>query len=270
MKRILLFSAVILFLTSKLFAGIWLTANPTSIPADNTSTSQVTAYAYGLQSGTFPVTLSFALSGEGTLIGANPVLSDMNGCAVITYRSSLVPGDATVTASCDQAGVSNPVTITSTELPNQAPTCSPSANPTSGKKPLTVQFNANASDTDGTVVSYSWTFGDGGTSTEQNPSYVYNTEGNYSVSLIVTDNDGATGTGNSSVAVVTNQAPTCAPSANPIEGKKPLTVQFSANASDTDGTVVSYAWTFGDNGTSSEANPATSIKAPVRIRLGAQ
>jgi PKD repeat protein len=56
---------------------------------------------------------------------------------------------------------------------------------------LTANFEDLSTDSDGDVVAWSWDFGDGSTSTEQNPSHTYDTEGTYDVSLTVTDDDGA-------------------------------------------------------------------------------
>src|SRR5439155_1592703 len=53
-------------------------------------------------------------------------------------------------------------------------------------------FTSTSSDPDGSIVSYSWTFGDGGTSNEQNPTHVYTATGSYTVTLTVMDNQGAT------------------------------------------------------------------------------
>lgn len=62
------------------------------------------------------------------------------------------------------------------------------AQPTAGQ---TVQFADRSRDPDGQVKSWSWDFGDGTTSTEQNPSHVYRTAGTFTVRLIVTDDKGA-------------------------------------------------------------------------------
>jgi hypothetical protein len=51
-------------------------------------------------------------------------------------------------------------------------------------------FTDNSSDTDGTIVSWFWNFGDGQTSTERNPKHRYSRFGNYSVTLTVTDDGG--------------------------------------------------------------------------------
>ena len=66
---------------------------------------------------------------------------------------------------------------------------------------LAVNFTDSSTDSDGTIASRSWTFGDGGTSTATNPSHTYAAAGTYSVSLKVTDNGGATNTKTQSVTV---------------------------------------------------------------------
>jgi len=66
---------------------------------------------------------------------------------------------------------------------------------------LETSFADSSSDSDGTVVSHSWDFGDGNTSNTQNPVHVYATAGTYSVSLTVTDDEGATDTSNQTVTV---------------------------------------------------------------------
>ncbi len=71
----------------------------------------------------------------------------------------------------------------------------------SGTAPLTVKFLSHAEDQDGTIVSYIWNFGDGETSTEQFPTHTYNSPGTYTVTLIVTDNQGATGMANLTITV---------------------------------------------------------------------
>jgi PKD repeat protein len=55
-------------------------------------------------------------------------------------------------------------------------------------------FTDTSTDADGTIASWAWTFGDGGTSTLQHPKHTYFAPGTFPVSLTVTDNDGSTGT----------------------------------------------------------------------------
>lgn len=55
-------------------------------------------------------------------------------------------------------------------------------------------FTDSSTDADGNIVSWAWDFGDGNTSTVQNPSHVFQNTGTYTVALTVTDDDGATDT----------------------------------------------------------------------------
>jgi PKD repeat protein len=66
---------------------------------------------------------------------------------------------------------------------------------------LVATFTDSSTDSDGTIASRAWTFGDGGTSTATNPSHTYAAAGTYSVALKVTDNGGATNTKTTSVTV---------------------------------------------------------------------
>jgi glucose/arabinose dehydrogenase len=71
---------------------------------------------------------------------------------------------------------------------NQAPVAVASANPTSGPTPLDVSFSsAGSSDPEGKPLTYAWTFGDGATSTQANPTHTYATAGTYSARLTVSD-----------------------------------------------------------------------------------
>ena len=89
---------------------------------------------------------------------------------------------------------------------NIAPIAVASATPITGDAPLEVQFSSAGSlDSDGTIVSYEWTFGDGNTSTEADPLHTYAAEGVYTATLKVTDNKGASKT--ATVEVTVNAAP---------------------------------------------------------------
>ncbi len=72
---------------------------------------------------------------------------------------------------------------------------------------LAVNFTDQSTDSDGTIVGWAWTFGDGATSSLQNPSHTYAASGTYSVSLTVTDNDGATDTATQNITVSDGTTP---------------------------------------------------------------
>jgi PKD repeat protein len=69
-----------------------------------------------------------------------------------------------------------------------APTASFTGSPTSGAAPLTVDFTDTST---GSPSGWSWNFGDGGTSTLQNPSHTYTSASTYSVSLTATNSGGS-------------------------------------------------------------------------------
>ncbi|MET8159772.1 carbohydrate-binding protein [Sphaerisporangium sp. NPDC005289] len=101
---------------------------------------------------------------------------------------------------------------------NRNPIAKASANKTSGPNPLAVTFSsAGSSDPEGGTLTYSWTFGDGGTSTAANPSHTYTTNGTYTPTLTVRDPQGLTGTA-SVVITVGNTAPTVTLT-QPIDGQ---------------------------------------------------
>ena len=77
----------------------------------------------------------------------------------------------------------------------------PSAGFTYSCSGLICTFTDASTDSDGTIASHSWTFGDGGVATATNPSHTYAAGGTYTVSLTVTDDDGATASASQSVTV---------------------------------------------------------------------
>jgi len=94
------------------------------------------------------------------------------------------PGTYTVTLTVTDAGgasssQSKTITVTEKEAP---PTAKFRASPTSGYAPLTVSFTDQS---EGTITSRSWDFGDGARSTSQNPSHTYSSAGGYTVTLTV-------------------------------------------------------------------------------------
>ncbi|MDQ8187728.1 fibronectin type III domain-containing protein, partial [Pelagicoccus sp. SDUM812002] len=77
------------------------------------------------------------------------------------------------------------------ETPNVAPTLSITSSSTGGVSPTTIDFTSTASDSDGSIISTLWDFGDGNVTNEPNPSHTYNVPGSYVAECTVTDNRGA-------------------------------------------------------------------------------
>ncbi len=99
------------------------------------------------------------------------------------------------------------VNVVSSTPTNQPPTVwiATDGNINSGTAPLTVKFLSHAEDPDGNIVAYIWNFGDGTTSSEQFPTHTYAQAGTYNVTLIVTDNQGATAMGSLTITVAEAQ-----------------------------------------------------------------
>lgn len=131
----------------------------------------------------------------------------------------------------------------------RAPQASFTATPVTGVAPLQVQMDASGSkDSDGTITSYSWDFGDGKQGSGVTTTNTYINAGQFKITLTVTDNDGKKGTASKTITVTkANQPPTAAFTVTPSTGEAPLTVNLDATASkDADGSITSYQWDFGD------------------------
>jgi len=132
------------------------------------------------------------------------------------------------------------------------------ASPTSGTVPLSVQFNAPSYDNGGNLLTHwNWNFGDGGTSTNQNPLHVYYVTGSYSPALVMTNNLGGMVSGAGPSITVSPPMSAIEYTASPTNGTAPLMVQFNAPGTDDAGYAVSsWNWDFGDGGTSTSQNPS--------------
>src|SRR5882672_11345459 len=105
------------------------------------------------------------------------------------------------------------------------------ANRTSGTAPVTINITSTST---GTVTSYAWDFGDGGSSTVQNPAHVYTTASTYSVTLTVTGPGGTNTQSKTNYITVSPpagpNAPVAAFSADKTTGTVPLTVAFTSSS----------------------------------------
>ena len=101
------------------------------------------------------------------------------------------------------------------------------------------------------IVKYSWDFGDGTASTEENPQHIYTKVGSYTVSLIVFTSSGCSDTFVTANAAKIGIAPKAAFSANPLNTCALISVNFRDS---TQGDVTNWLWKFGDGGESNLKN----------------
>jgi PKD repeat protein len=127
---------------------------------------------------------------------------------------------------------------------NQPPVARATATPGSGTAPLTVAFDGRASsDPDGSIASYAWTFGDGGSAAGATTSHTYQSAGTYSARLTVTDNQGATNSTTVSILVTSGPTLPAAPSnlSASVGSGRVVTLNWSDNASNETGFYVERA-----------------------------
>lgn len=117
-------------------------------------------------------------------------------------------------------------------------------------------FSFNAGGVFGNAAQFAWGFGSNATPTNsnvQNPSNIaFNASGEHTISLIIIEN-GCESEPHIASTIV-HPTPIADLQALPLEGCQPLVVVFE-DRSESNGSTLSYAWKFGDNGTSSQQNP---------------
>ena len=150
---------------------------------------------YGLTDGEYAVFIVNPLGGEYTKVAI-----EINAPVTIT--------PTTPTHTPTTVGKKSSVVVTTTTTPpvpaaNKAPVAVISALPSSGTAPLTVSFDASKSyDSDGTIAGYDWAFAKTALATGKTASYTFADAGTYTVTLAVTDDDGATGTATKTITVI--------------------------------------------------------------------
>ncbi len=122
---------------------------------------------------------------------------------------------------------------------------------TSGCSPLNVQFTNTSS---GGPTSFLWSFGNGNSSSLQNPSATYVVPGTYEVSLRVTNSLG-TDIKIKSAFITVFTSPIASFTVNKTAGCTPLLTQFTNTSSTGSSAITTWLWDFGDGNISNQQNP---------------
>ena len=179
-------------------------ANPDTVgvfAAQRASDSALTVMVISkVLSGTTPVSIALSnFSAAGTA-----QVYQLTSANTINHLSDLTLSGSTVSFTAPAQSITLLV-LPQSGASNQPPTALAAATPNSGFAPLLVNFNsAGSADPDGSILSYTWTFGDGATGSGATASHTYQNPGNYTAVLTVTDNQGATGTASVGFTVTTN------------------------------------------------------------------
>jgi len=228
----------------------------------------VCAAAADPAAGAQPLAVAFAASADG---GAAPYAfrwtfgdGQSSSEAVVTHTYSASGVYAAVLTATDAGPPAQTCrdTVRVTVVPALA--CDASGNPTLGAAPLSVAFTVSA--TGGiSPFGYSWTFGDGGSSTIRTPTHVYSSDGAFAAVVTITDSDSPRKTCRDTVRVSVSNALACAAAAEPASGVAPLVVAFEGDAGG--GTPPhTFRWIFGDGLESTSANPSHTYSAPGAYR----
>jgi hypothetical protein len=136
---------------------------------------------------------------------------------------------------------------TAVTLQDRPPVASFTSTPSSAPTGTAITFDGTGSyDLDGTVVSYSWAFGDGATGAGAVVSHSYSLAKIYTVTLTVTDNGGVTGSTSSQVSIG-DLPPVVSFTPSPSTAYTGQSISLSISVSDPDGTIVSTRVDWGDS-----------------------
>ena len=184
-----------------------------------------------------PISSSWTFGDGGTATGINTTYSYV---ATGVYTVKLYNNYSSCTDSITRTITVNPRPVSNFTAPVTSK-CEP---------PLTVNFQDIST---GSPVSWLWDFGDGNTSTGQNPSHTYTSYGNFTVTLIATNGFGCTDTIIRPDFIIIRRATISIP-LFPVRGCIPYTISPNPVINSVDA-ITSYNWDFGDGGTSTLANP---------------
>lgn len=244
-----------MIITNKSGQGIGVAATIVSLMFLITKTNAqapVASFTADVTSGCSPLIVNFTDQSSGNPTSWLWDLGNGSTSSVPNPTSTYVtPGNYTIKLTVTNSSGSNTITKTNFITVNAGPTAAFSSSGTSGCAPHTVNFTDQTTG----AVQWEWNFGDGATSSQQNPSHTYTISGSFNVYLKATNSQGCSNITYKQqyVKVGTGATPTF--TANiPNLCALPVTVNF-VNNTISDGNL-SFSWNFGDGATSTVQNPS--------------
>lgn len=127
-----------------------------------------------------------------------------------------------------------------------------------GCAPHTVNFvNTTTQIGGGNIDGYTWNFGDGTSSADENPEHTYTQAGTYTITLEATNENGCTSFASQENAITLSAVPELSLSANPQSHcQTPVNIDFTSNINVTSGLDYDIDWDFGDGGNATIENPS--------------
>ncbi len=157
-------------------------------------------------------------------------------------------GDYLVTLTASDEDGGNSTVSTTITVGNVAPTIDSITIPATGVEEGNVSFASLSSDVGTDLLVSSWDFGDGSTAGGGTVQHAYADQGTYTVTLTVTDADGAS-TSSTGTIVIANLDPQITSASIPSSGDEAEALVFSATGTDVVADTLTYTWSFGDGST---------------------
>ena len=264
-----------------------LTASPDQIPQDGTSSSLVEIVARDASGKPLQGLVLDAATFVGGVrvdlgsLSARRISTTREGRAAITYHAPFPPPPS----ASDDVTVAVVVTPLGTNFanaseravfirlfrpgmvlpPNRPPVPQFFVSPTSPREGDAVLFDGSGSSDDGSIASFTWSFGDGSTGAGSRQTHRYQLAGTYNVVLTVTDDRGSTAsTPPAPITVVSSADPVASFATSPTEPSvsQPVHLNASASKAAPGRSITAYAWDFGDGSSGSGVTTSHVYTAP--------
>ncbi|MEO8089413.1 MAG: PKD domain-containing protein [Gemmatimonadales bacterium] len=243
--------------------GLSHTKTSTITIAPPTNTPPTAGFTYNCNAADCTFTSTSTDVAPGTIVtlawdfgdGANADVNAPSHTYSVTASTSFT---VTLTVT-DNEGATAVATETITVTPAASANTPPTANFTYSCNTVNCTFVSTSTDAaPGSIASYAWTFGDNATAAVSNPSHGYSITAptTFTVTLTVTDNEGATAVVTKTITVDPAATLNQPPVARFTFSCAAAVCTFVNTSYDHTGRITANAWTFGDNGTSTEASPS--------------